>query len=84
MAPIWLLDRDQAPLLAPPCYEATGPGSRSEAVSAGLAVSFDDAALVELAPVAGPMLSLNRFCSALDLPSSREIRRRLADAGWKR
>lgn len=61
---------------------ATSQGALPETVSAELAVHFDDAAIVELALVAGTTLMLNRFCTALDLPTSPETLSRLPDR-WR-
>lgn len=63
---------------------AADRGAVPEMVSAELATHFDDAAVVELALVAGTTLMLNRFCTALDLPTSPETLRRLADSRWSR
>jgi dTDP-L-rhamnose 4-epimerase len=57
----------------------TGPvdAGRREA----LAPHFTDAEVVEITLLVGVTLMLNRFCTALGLPTSTETRRRLAEAG---
>ena len=46
-----------------------------------LARHFTDPEVVELTLLLGATLMLNRFCTTLDLPTSPETRRRLAEAG---
>lgn len=46
-----------------------------------LAEHFTDAEVVELTLLVGVTIMLNRFCTALELPSSPETLRRLAEAG---
>jgi AhpD family alkylhydroperoxidase len=48
---------------------------------AALARHFTDPEVVELTLLVGVTLMLNRFCTTLDLPSSPETLRRLAEAG---
>jgi AhpD family alkylhydroperoxidase len=43
---------------------------------------LEDPDLVELTLLVGATLLLNRFCTALELPTSPRVRRRLAEEGW--
>ena len=60
---------------------AGGVGPVDPSLRAGLAGHFDDYEVVELTLLAGATLMLNRFCTALELPTSPETLRRLAAAG---
>jgi AhpD family alkylhydroperoxidase len=59
-------------------------GAVDPAVRAGLAPYFGDSEVVELTLLVGVTLMLNRFCTALELPTSAETRRRLAETGLAR
>jgi hypothetical protein len=43
---------------------------------------LEDPDLVELTLLVGATLLLNRFCTALDLPTSPKVLHRLAEEGW--
>lgn len=58
-------------------------GSVDAAERDRLAARFADHEVVELTLLIGATLMLNRFCTALDLPSSPETLRRLTEAGLR-
>jgi AhpD family alkylhydroperoxidase len=60
---------------------ATGNGPVSEEVAAELQAHFSPAEIVELTLVAGATIMLNRYCTALDLPTSAGTLERLAAEG---
>jgi alkylhydroperoxidase family enzyme len=60
---------------------AGGRGPVDPACRDRLAAHFTDAEVVELTLLVGATLMLNRFCTALALPTSPETRRRLVEAG---
>lgn len=60
---------------------AGGAGPVDPRDRARLAQHFTDAEVVELTLLAGVTLMLNRFCTALELPTSPETLTRLAEAG---
>ena len=61
---------------------AAGPGPVPEAARAVLGARFGDPEIVELTLLIGATLLLNRFCTALDLPTSPKVLSRLAEEGW--
>ena len=61
---------------------ALGPGPVPETARTALRAHFDDPDVVELTLLVGVTVMLNRFCSALDLPTSPAVLRRLAAEGW--
>jgi AhpD family alkylhydroperoxidase len=61
---------------------AVGPGPVPEAARRAALEHLSEADLVELTLLVGATLLLNRFCSALDLPTSPKVLRRLAEEGW--
>ena len=60
---------------------AGGTGPVDPGPRTALARHFTDPEVVELTLLLGATLMLNRFCTALDLPTSPETLRRLAEAG---
>jgi AhpD family alkylhydroperoxidase len=60
---------------------AGGRGTVDPAARAALAPFFDDADVVELTLLTGVTLMLNRFCTALELPTPAGTLERLAKAG---
>ena len=61
---------------------ATGVGPVDDAVAAELAAHWVDHHVVELTLLVGTTMLLNRYCSALELPSSDETLMRLAREGF--
>jgi AhpD family alkylhydroperoxidase len=61
---------------------AVGPGPVPEAARRAAREQLEDPDLVELTLLVGATLLLNRFCTALDLPTSPKVLRRLAEEGW--
>jgi AhpD family alkylhydroperoxidase len=61
---------------------AAGPGPVPEAARREAGAHLDEADLVELTLLVGATLLLNRFCTALELPTSPKVLRRLAAEGW--
>jgi AhpD family alkylhydroperoxidase len=61
---------------------AVGPGPVPEAIRRAAREHLEDPDLVELTLLVGATLLLNRFCTALDLPTSPKVLRRLATEGW--
>jgi AhpD family alkylhydroperoxidase len=61
---------------------AVGPGPVPEAARRAAHEHLSEADLVELTLLVGATLLLNRFCTALDLPTSPKVLRRLAEEGW--
>jgi AhpD family alkylhydroperoxidase len=61
---------------------AGGSGPVPEAARRAARERLDDPELVELTLLVGATLLLNRFCSALELPTSPKVLRRLAAEGW--
>jgi AhpD family alkylhydroperoxidase len=61
---------------------AAGPGPVPEAARREAGAHLDEADLVELTLLVGATLLLNRFCTALDLPTSPKVLRQLAAEGW--
>jgi AhpD family alkylhydroperoxidase len=61
---------------------AVGPGPVPEATRTALQRHFGDPEVVELTLLVGATLLLNRFCTALELPTSPKVLRRLAAEGW--
>ena len=60
---------------------ALGSGPVDPGARATLLGYFGDADVVELTLLVGATLMLNRFCTALDLPASPEVRARLGAEG---
>ncbi|HEV8651969.1 MAG TPA: carboxymuconolactone decarboxylase family protein [Actinomycetes bacterium] len=60
---------------------ALGPGPVPDSARAAVRVWFGDAELVELTLLVGATVLLNRFCTALDLPTSPQVLARLAQEG---
>lgn len=60
---------------------AAAPALVPESVSSGLREHFSEHEVVELALLAGATAMLNRFCTALELPTSRAVLARLGPAG---
>lgn len=73
--PVPLIDAEQAPILAGAYYPGYGPPSP---VTASLAHVPE---ILELTLVAAATLMLNRYCSALRLPTSAATLSRLAKEG---
>jgi AhpD family alkylhydroperoxidase len=61
---------------------AGGRGPVPEATRTALQRHFGDPEVVELTLLVGATLLLNRFCTALELPTSPKVLRRLAAEGW--
>ena len=61
---------------------AVGPGPVAEAARREARAHLGDPELVELTLLVGATLLLNRFCTALELPTSPKALRRLAAEGW--
>jgi AhpD family alkylhydroperoxidase len=61
---------------------AVGPGPVPEAARRAVREHLEDPDLVEVTLLVGATLLLNRFCSALDLPTPPRVLRRLAEEGW--
>jgi AhpD family alkylhydroperoxidase len=61
---------------------AVGPGPVPPAARAALLAHFEDPEVVELTLLAAATVMLNRFCTALELPTSQKVLRRLAAEGW--
>jgi AhpD family alkylhydroperoxidase len=61
---------------------ALGPGPVPPAVRATLLPHFEEPEVVELTLLVAATVILNRFCTALELPTSSNTLRRLAEEGW--
>jgi AhpD family alkylhydroperoxidase len=61
---------------------ALGPGPVPPATRTALAAHFEDPEVVELTLLVAATVMLNRFCTALELPTSSKVLRRLAAEGW--
>jgi AhpD family alkylhydroperoxidase len=61
---------------------AVGPGPVPEAARREARARLEDPELVELTLLVGATLLLNRFCTALELPTSPKVLGRLAAEGW--
>jgi hypothetical protein len=61
---------------------AVGPGQVPETARREAGARLEDPELVELTLLVGATLLLNRFCTALELPTSPKVLGRLADEGW--
>jgi AhpD family alkylhydroperoxidase len=59
-----------------------GPGPVPEAARDAARAQLEDPDLVELTLLVGATLLLNRFCTALELPTSPKVLGRLAAEGW--
>jgi AhpD family alkylhydroperoxidase len=59
-----------------------GPGQVPEAARRAARAHLEDPELVELTLLVGATLLLNRFCTALELPTSPKMLGRLATEGW--
>jgi AhpD family alkylhydroperoxidase len=73
-------NRERALLLWIECV-ARGVGGAPDSVVENLSVHFADAEIVEITAVIATTMMLNRYCSALSLPSSRETVSRLKAEG---
>jgi AhpD family alkylhydroperoxidase len=62
---------------------AVGPGQVPEAARREARARLEDPELVELTLLVGATLLLNRFCTALELPTSPKVLGRLAEEGWR-
>jgi AhpD family alkylhydroperoxidase len=71
----------EAALLAWVDAVAGGSGPVDLVLRDALGEHFSDPDVVEITLLVGVTLMLNRFCTALDLPTSATTRRRLAEAG---
>ena len=60
---------------------AVGPGSPGDACFAAVRAHYGEAEVVELTLLVGATLMLNRFCTALDLPTAPAHLARLAQLG---
>lgn len=58
-------------------------GGVDDSVAARLSAGHHDYEIVELTLLIGATMMLNRFCTALSLPTSPEVTARLADAGLR-
>lgn len=63
------------------CDAIVGTGPVDPAVRDRLLAAFADHEVVELTLLAGATLLLNRFCTALQLPTSNSVLARLAAEG---
>jgi len=61
---------------------ALGPGPVPPAARAALLAQFEDPEIVELTLLVAATAMLNRFCTALELPTSQRVLRRLAAERW--
>jgi AhpD family alkylhydroperoxidase len=61
---------------------AAGPDPVPETARDAARAQLEDPDLVELTLLVGATLLLNRFCTALELPTSPKVLRRLAAEGW--
>jgi AhpD family alkylhydroperoxidase len=62
---------------------ASGPGQVPEAARREVRARLEDPELVELTLLVAATLLLNRFCTALELPTSPKVLGRLAEEGWR-
>jgi AhpD family alkylhydroperoxidase len=62
---------------------ALGVGPLDASVAGCVATSFTDHEIVELTLLAGATIMLNRFCTALELPTSPDVLARLAREGLR-
>ena len=62
---------------------AAGPGPVPETARRQARAHLADPELVELTLLVGATLLLNRFCTALELPTSPKVLGRLAKEGWR-
>jgi AhpD family alkylhydroperoxidase len=62
--------------------EVVAVGPVPEAARRAARAHLGEADLVELTLLVGATLLLNRFCTALELPTSPKVVRRLAEEGW--
>jgi AhpD family alkylhydroperoxidase len=61
---------------------ALGPGPVPPAARAALLAHFQEPEVVELTLLVAATVMLNRFCTALELPTSPKVLARLAGEGW--
>jgi AhpD family alkylhydroperoxidase len=61
---------------------ALGPGPVPPAARVALLAQFEDPEVVELTLLVAATVMLNRFCTALELPTSAKVLHRLAAEGW--
>jgi len=79
--PASLPDADEAALLAWIEAVAGATGAVSDSVVLRLKSAYQDFEIVELTLLIGATMMLNRFCTALSLPTSTEVATRLAREG---
>jgi AhpD family alkylhydroperoxidase len=65
------------------CDAVAGPGPVPDAVAAGLRHRLAEHEIVELTLLAAATVMLNRFCTALELPTAPQTRARLEEAGLR-
>jgi AhpD family alkylhydroperoxidase len=73
----------EAALLAWVDAVALGPGTPPQALAAALREHWSEADIVELTLLVGATVMVNRFATALALPTSPGTRARLAEEGWR-
>lgn len=73
-------DRDERSVIGW-CDALVGTGTVAPEAKESLRAAYDDHEVVELTLLGATTLLLNRFCTALDLPSSPEVLGRLAAEG---
>jgi len=79
--PASLPDEREAALLAWIDAVAGATGPVQDSVAARLGASYRDYEIVELTLLIGATMMLNRFCTALSLPTSTEVTMRLTEEG---
>ncbi|MBA3280573.1 MAG: carboxymuconolactone decarboxylase family protein [Geodermatophilaceae bacterium] len=80
-SPASLPDEREAALLAWIDAVAGATGPVQDSVAARLGASYRDYEIVELTLLIGATMMLNRFCTALSLPTSTEVTMRLTEEG---
>lgn len=78
-----LADEREDALLAWVDAVAVGTGVIDDMVAARLESSFADHEVVELTLLIGATMMLNRFCTALELPTAPEVTQRLTENGLR-
>ena len=81
--PVSLPDLREAALLAWIDAVAGTIGPVADSVAARLGTTFRDHEIVELTMLIGATMMLNRFCTALSLPTSPEVAARLSEQGLR-
>lgn len=79
--PASLTDDDEAALLAWIDAVAGATGVVPDSVASRLGTAYRDFEIVELTLLIGATMMLNRFCTALSLPTSAAVATRLAEEG---